>query len=326
VTVTGSIATIAVLACVTGGCVEKGRSLVLVDVTADAPLPITHVQVVVTMAGSTRQWQVEHMWMGSSLNLGVYLPADVQGDVSATVCGYGATGGLAASGAGTPATVAVSPGAQSAEVAVDLKAGAGGASNCHCTDGHGDAGSASSGGGCISVAPADTLQTVDLTKEGTIDWAHWGYPDQTGFNHKLTGGNKIKNVSPDPASIAEPSPTFSWTDGTPTLSGTAMNGVYRNYGGSPIGFSWTVDAAPTTQTLRLYIGVGTSGDPIVISSNLHLALSDGSAAPVDYTIDPNNGATDVVFNAASAGQTLQLTWTWTSTTGGTMLLDAATLF
>jgi hypothetical protein len=325
VAVTRSIVGTIVLACLAGGCVEKGRSLLLVDVAA-SPLPATHVQVVATMAGSGRRWSVERPWTGSSLSLGVYLPADVSGDVAASACGYDDTGMLVASGAGMPATVVVSPGTQSAEVAVMLVAGAVGAANCHCTDGHGDAGSA--GGGCIAVTQAADLPAVNLTEEGKIDWAHWGYPNESGFNHKVNGGGRIKDLTPGAAGMGG-SATFTWTDGSPTPSsppGGVMNGVYVNYTtGASNAWSWTVEAAPTLRTLRLYIGTGNSGGNVTIT-NLHLHLTDDSAT-ADYEIKSDSGPIDVLFSAGSPDQSLEVTWTWTSAAiGDSIYLRAATLF
>ena len=36
---------------------------------------------------------------------------------------------------------------------------------------------------------------VDLTAEGVLDWAHWGFNGDRKMNHKATGGSKISALT-----------------------------------------------------------------------------------------------------------------------------------
>jgi hypothetical protein len=340
------------------GCTEKGRSLVLVNVGGDSGLTLSHVVVVVSLTGSDRQWPVQRAWIGETLRLGIYLPQDVRGDVSASACGFDATGGPLAFGAGAPATVGVLPGGATPEIDITLQTflSAPGSSPGDCriaggSDGGADdavddvadaAGGADSppdtfvggpdaadGGGdavlagFLAVAWADPLPFVDLTAEGTIDWAHWGAVNQSSFNHKASGGRKISNVAPTPQYHLPVAGSFRWTDGTPIASLDTVNGVYSNYfAEEPSMFSWTIEASTALRTLRLYIGV----DGV---STLIARLSDGSAPDVRFVVDSNSMPVDVTFRATSTPQTLSLIWESTSTTAvpyGSMFLWAATMF
>jgi len=109
-----------------GGCTEKGRSLVLVDVSADPGLQtIREVRVAVSATATGRRWSVMHAWSGDQLRLGIYLPTDVQGTITTTACGLDAGGQAIAFGVGDPTTVTVAPGGSTPEVFVTLSAGAG---------------------------------------------------------------------------------------------------------------------------------------------------------------------------------------------------------
>jgi hypothetical protein len=45
----------------------------------------------------------------------------------------------------------------------------------------------------LELAALPTPATVDLTAEGTIDWAHWGYSSASDFDHKAMGNGQISN-------------------------------------------------------------------------------------------------------------------------------------
>ena len=70
--------------------------------------------------------------------------------------------------------------------------------------------------GTLSTAPA----AVNLTAEGTLDWAHWGLAIKSDFDHKAGGASQISDVTT--VGTVEQFPDaltgFSWSDGTPTAS------------------------------------------------------------------------------------------------------------
>lgn len=356
------------IASVAAACNKEGRSLVPIDVelAAQAPMMPASVRVIVSSRTSGDSWPAEHGWSGQVVQFGIYVPADVRGDVTTTACGFDSYGNAIAFGTGN--IVSVTPGHEAALVTVKLDGAGPGSAGCAIgaaggmggtggTAGTGRAGgsggmagtggTAGSGGtsaaggtggvfdaggtgglfdagdaGYVAVTWADRPAEVNLTSLGTIDWADWSAQEQPRFNHKKDV-NKISDVTPaPPANTVTYGPSFSWTDGMPMQASATGEGVYRNYAGtySPV-LSWTVPAATTMQTLRLYIG--TDG-----VTKLTAELSDGSASYVFPTLDNNDRAIDVTFRASSPGTMLTIKWEFTSATPtvSTMFIYAAILF
>ncbi len=179
-----------------------------------------------------------------------------------------------------------------------------------------------SGGG--AAAPA----SVNLTGEGTADWARWGLTNVASFDHKagvtqqigtysLLNGGKV-------AWRSDTDPLFSWTDGTPDMVVT-NSGATLILSGAGHGYRISVPAGTTTQTLRLYVGLYRA------QGQLTAALSDGSAAtltesPVDNATGNSRLVYTISYRAASQGQTLTLTWTMLASHGsGNVSLQAASL-
>ena len=159
--------------------------------------------------------------------------------------------------------------------------------------------------------------TYNLSAVGKTDWAHWGHGDNTpAFDHKLSGGNKISDVTPvgggqgyggNWAAIR----SASWTDGTPTASSSANGGYYYTEE-LDAGWSFTVPADTAVRTLYVWCGGwGTH-------AKLTASLSDGSAADFSQeiwdTVRPADALEDysyvyqITFQAASAGQTLTISY------------------
>ena len=179
--------------------------------------------------------------------------------------------------------------------------------------------------GALAVTVANVPNgDTNLTTEGTTDWAHWGYASVTGFDHK-NGANKISDETVvgggSRGGISNITSTFSWTDGTPHMAASAVNSATGF--NAPSGLQFTVPADTTSHTLRVYVGNKSS------TARLDVALSDASATA--YSNTQTAGGTSlhleytITFNAASAGQTLTVTWTDTADSGGFAFLMAATL-
>ena len=112
---------------------------------------------------------------------------------------------------------------------------------------------------------------------------------------------------------------MSWSDGTPTVSSANnMNGVYIT--GIGQGFSMSAPADTSTRTVTVHVGGWNSG------GTLTAQLSDGSAANYTDTTTAS-GQFDrnyvLTYNAASAGQTLTITWKMVSGTGNVTFNGAA---
>ncbi len=183
--------------------------------------------------------------------------------------------------------------------------------------------------GLLSGSMAPAPASVNLTAEGTMDWAHWGLSSPASFDHKAGVTSAISNYTLAGSAAAQrqtASPTsYSWTGGTPTASATGTaTGVYVLGLGN--GFRLTLPADTTKRTLKLYLGVWDA------QGRLDATLSDGSATAVSDTTlinqtSTSNGVYTLNYQAGSAGQTLTVKWTMLASYNsyGNITLQAGTL-
>jgi Bacterial Ig-like domain (group 1) len=179
---------------------------------------------------------------------------------------------------------------------------------------------ASSGGGTLTGSGTSATTAVSLTAEGSADWVHWGDASlnrKAGVTPQITtysviGGGGTQIYTNDAR-------TLSWSDGTPTATGSNTNGLYTS--GTGIGFSFTAPADTTTRVLTVHVG-GYSG-----SGTLTAHLSDRSAPNYVDNTTVVSGLYDrnytLTYSAASAGQTLSVSWVTASGTGNADLNGAA---
>ena len=139
-------------------CTEKGRSLVLVNLTTDVAA-LDSVRVVV-LQGTDSVGQKSETWNGTpaELKLGVYVSKDVSGPVDVIACGFANGVGIAAS-VPPPVSVAVSPGTTSdagtvplasgtpSPLCAEIDAGGGGSGGGGAGTGGGGAGAGGTAGG-----------------------------------------------------------------------------------------------------------------------------------------------------------------------------------
>ena len=178
------------------------------------------------------------------------------------------------------------------------------------------------------VSPASL---VDLTNEGTLDWSHWGMNGPSSFDHKGGVTQKISNITKigtGALSWFVQCPTsFSWSDGTPTLSASSTATGINTNGSVGNGFEITVPADTNFRTLKLYVGVWYA------QGKLEASLSDGGAPTyVDTSLNNNGGASfglyTINFKAGSTGQTMKIRFTILNqyfSPNGNVALEAATL-
>jgi glucose/arabinose dehydrogenase len=176
------------------------------------------------------------------------------------------------------------------------------------------------------ITPAST---INLTSEGSLDWTHWGLNSSADFDRKANVASQISNytlIGTSTANRQGASPvSYSWSDGTPRASATnSPTGVYVLGTGS--GFQLTIPADQTDRSLKVYLGVWSA------QGRFEATLSDNSAAPfVDTSlVSQTSGVTRAYvlnYRAGSAGQTLRIRWTLTSSFHlfGNITLQAATL-
>jgi hypothetical protein len=185
-------------------------------------------------------------------------------------------------------------------------------------------------GGSLAGSQATAASSYNLTTLGTSDWIHWGTGDVAGtIDRKATGNSQISNVtvlgSGSYGAFTDPSRTVSWTDGTPLVSDAGDHAYLWANTAIGAGYSFTVPAGATTQTLYVYAGGYSSG------GTLTAQLSDGSAA--NYVATPSgtglySNLYTITFHAASAGQTLTVSYVKSANingTGGSVDLIAAAL-
>jgi Ricin-type beta-trefoil lectin domain-like/Chitobiase/beta-hexosaminidase C-terminal domain len=168
-------------------------------------------------------------------------------------------------------------------------------------------------GTVISGSAASAAVTIS---GGASSWAFFN-----GYDTNASGAKSVSNVTVTggtPALYGNDPRPISWTGGTPTSSSSSnTNGLYM--GGIGNGFTFTVPASTTAQTVKVYVGGWNSGGTLTAS------LSDNSAAPysdssVSYANYNVYGQYDAVYTltyaAASAGQTLTISWKQSSSGSG----------
>ncbi len=179
----------------------------------------------------------------------------------------------------------------------------------------------SSTSGALLGNGTGSSDAVNLTSEGATDWEHWGDGSlnrKAGVTPQLSaytvvGSGTAVSYSNDPRPV-------SWTDGTPTASST-NNTDGLSIQGAGQGFSFQAPADTSTRSLVVHVGGSNSAGTFTAH------LSDGSAA--DFTDVTALASTQydrnytLTYHAASAGQTLTVTWEMTSGTGNVTLSAAA---
>jgi hypothetical protein len=180
-------------------------------------------------------------------------------------------------------------------------------------------------GPVLQLSINDAPLQVNLTSPQVLDWIHWGrisatLPDRKNGVTPLISDYTVINGAQPTSSFGNIA--FSWTDGNhpPTVSDASENVETFTLVGS--GFQITVPADTSVKTLNLYAEV------LFGQGQLQASLSDGSAAAIsDQSVIDADVASKVYsidFRAASAGQTLTVTFTSLNATGG-IALQAATL-
>lgn len=165
------------------------------------------------------------------------------------------------------------------------------------------------GGGTLAASHTTAPTPVDLSIEGTADWAHWGMTDYNSFTHKGGVGQQISNFtrigSVTPLRYTDNFTAYVWNDGFPTPSATTNTGLFTYGVGN--GYEITIPASTTPRQLKIYIGAWRAG------GRLEVSLSDGSASPyIDLSTtaagDVVNSVYTIDYQSASNGQTLTLRW------------------
>lgn len=195
----------------------------------------------------------------------------------------------------------------------------------------------STGGAIVGSISANTITTDNLTTMGTSDWIgvftvgnHTSPFTIVPNQRKSTGGSQISNVVGTARgnitdnvnqSSGGSALTLSWTDGTPTSSGSDTAYVWATSGGNfPQNFAFTLPAGTGTHTAYVYVNQFQCS-----TATFTAALSDSSSAPyTDTSLSSvsalNFGRYKVVYNAASNSQTLNVTWACSAGSASSILM------
>jgi hypothetical protein len=182
----------------------------------------------------------------------------------------------------------------------------------------------------MAASLAGITTSIDLTVEGQLDWAYWGYVLPTDFDQKEGGTNEIDNyiqIGPNSAlSYGNSESIFNWEDGTPDLTATNMtSGIY--FIGVSNGYEVDITADTTPRLFNIYVGAWAA------TIHFEAELSDASApAYIDETFshDTLGGANrrySILYAANGPGQTLKVK-AWPISTvdvNGNVTLQAASL-
>jgi hypothetical protein len=179
----------------------------------------------------------------------------------------------------------------------------------------------------VTVARQAVPGTVDLAAEGRRDWVHWG--EQSTFSLERAAGGDFQILEGAPVAPRfqhDLSPQrFTWQGGSPVgSSGGTAKGIRTCDKGN--GFTFTVPAAKTERTLRLYVGA------FAARGRLEAKLSTGGGTEVGKLEHRDNSLATAVFvvtyRAPRDGK-LNLTWVTEETFGSQecrgVALEAATL-
>ena len=161
-------------------------------------------------------------------------------------------------------------------------------------------------GGSLAASHVKPPASVNLTSEGTADWAHWSATTNVAFNHKAGVIQKISDAARlgnrPIVGYSDNFSAFSWTDGIPaaTESGTTT-GIYIT--GLTNGFLITAPADTVPRTLKVYVGC------YGVQALVQAFLTDFSAPLYsDRTLSNFFGNSYLVYtfdySAATAGQSL----------------------
>ena len=179
-------------------------------------------------------------------------------------------------------------------------------------------------GSIVASLTQGSFSNLNLTTQGTIDWAVWGQGSSISLSptDDKSGGTAISDLTLVGADNLRGlgvfgtygETTFQWTNGTNSPSASNVDAGLQHNGtvATPEGFSFTVTAATTPEELIVYdtlnYGVAT----------LSATLSDGGSILQTMNLYNSNVPyySVIDFEANSTGQTLTVTLELTADTSG----------
>lgn len=168
--------------------------------------------------------------------------------------------------------------------------------------------------GLLILSPSVSGATVNLTAVGSTDWAVWNANGVVSPSSTKSGGGSTISLSTADTigSYTNDPRTITWSDGTPTGSGSETGG---NFDSATGGLTFSLPASTVVQRAYLYLGGFNATTTSLVAS-----LSDGSAATQTY-LGFTAGATSqdyvvaIDYQANSSGQTLSVVWKFLTGSG-----------
>ena len=172
--------------------------------------------------------------------------------------------------------------------------------------------------------PLFLTTNVDLTAEGTTDWAYWGFSGAGSYDSKGSSIGNYTQIGADAMKVVTSRTSFAWTDGTPdaTSGGTTTNTAGMI---STNGFELDIPVTTTPRVLNVYVSANFA------SAQVEASLANGSApvfvdkpqttlGTVRYTFGvAANTSTTLIIKITNIGRQAILG------NGGSIALQAATL-
>jgi len=117
---------------------------------------------------------------------------------------------------------------------------------------------------------------LDLSKEGTRSWAHWGFLAADSFTRKAGTDEVARGTAASTARYDSFPITFNWNDGDPTaISAGTKTGIYRNSIGT---ITFDARATADERTLRVYLATQS------MTGSLEASFADSSVTPVKVAL------------------------------------------
>ena len=173
-----------------------------------------------------------------------------------------------------------------------------------------------------------SAMSINLSQQGTLDWAHWGLQNSNSLAHKRGVTQSIStytHIGRNPVHHFSNSPTkYSWTDGKPQTNVHATTTGVWTYG-LHNGFQISIPADTTSRTLKLYVGVWKAQGVLKATiSGSNVTYNNTALENISAT---SNGVYTLTYAAASAGQKLTVAFTVQKSFDpfGNVTLQSATL-
>jgi hypothetical protein len=182
--------------------------------------------------------------------------------------------------------------------------------------------------GEVVVTRTSPATSVDLSREGTFDWIHWGTRVPTDIDRKKEAALLLPSfvaIGTQPVNgYSNNLVGYSWSDGAPTPAIQDSKSAVTVMG-KENGFSLSVPAASESRVLRIYLGVWQA------RARLEAKLSGSPTPSHADTVENAQSTTNLVFTfrfrAGTPHEKLLVKWTVEQaySAQGNVTFQAATL-